>query len=381
MTPDPEFEAYLNLLGRFLRLSGHQRREIRRELETHVEDAVEEYIARGLSRHDAIMRVLDDFGDAAELAARFRSVGRTRRWIMRGTATAAGLGIVLMAGSAFFSNPVAPVQAGLPTDLSRGALAAAAPAGAAGLMPGGGFESAESQDQLAEERAVLGRRIAELNVAEMPLCDLLEYISEQHDINLVVQWRALSDAGIERDRPTTLRLKNVRLEQALMVILQDAGHDSVALGYEHRDGILLITTREELFKRQVMCVYDVRDLLTAGLDWRAMKLRIAAAQPARTPDPAAQPPSAATVAPGANAAPAAATESATDTSECAWPERELVSTITEAVMPDVWTCNGGSSAVRVYNGILIVRAPQTVHQDVARLLEMLRKADAESDRE
>lgn len=372
MTPDPEFEAYLNLLGRFLRLSGRQRREIRRELETHVEDAVEDYVARGFSRHEAIVRVLDDFGDAAELAARFRSVGRTRRWIMRGTATAAGVGIVLL-GSAFFSNPVAPVHAGLQTDPSLGA---AAPVSAAGLTVGRGIESAEHEDQRIEGRAVLGRRIDELNITDMPLCDLLNLLAEQQNLNMVVKWSQLSEAGVERDQPITLRLKNVRLEQVLSVILEDAGHAAGAVGYEHRDGILLVTTREELFKRHVMSVYDVRDLLTAGLDWRALKLRTATAQPARMPDPAAPASFAAPVASGT--LPPAATATAAEAFECAWPELELVSTITEAVMPDVWVCNGGNAAVRVYNGILIVRAPHAVHEDVARLLEMLRRVDAES---
>jgi hypothetical protein len=39
---DADFESYLDLLSRFLRLSRRQREDIRRELRAHLEDAIED---------------------------------------------------------------------------------------------------------------------------------------------------------------------------------------------------------------------------------------------------------------------------------------------------------------------------------------------------
>ena len=84
MLSDPDYDAYLSLLTRFLRLSPSQRDEIRRELRAHMEEAIEAQLECGVPRDEAVRRALEDFGDAAELAARFSSIGSRRRWIILG---------------------------------------------------------------------------------------------------------------------------------------------------------------------------------------------------------------------------------------------------------------------------------------------------------
>ena len=52
--PEQDFELYLSLLSRFLRLKTAQRGEIADELRDHLEARLEELAARGLSRDEAI---------------------------------------------------------------------------------------------------------------------------------------------------------------------------------------------------------------------------------------------------------------------------------------------------------------------------------------
>ncbi|MCH7686425.1 MAG: hypothetical protein IH899_07055 [Planctomycetes bacterium] len=104
-----EFELYLSLLSRFLRLNPNQREEIADELRDHLAERLEELTAEGLSREDAIHRALSEFGDAADLAAHFTHIAnrRKRRLIMRCTVgTVVTTAAVILIATAFWpQNP------------------------------------------------------------------------------------------------------------------------------------------------------------------------------------------------------------------------------------------------------------------------------------
>src|SRR5262249_41984553 len=91
--PDREFDLYLSLLSRFLRVSGAQRSEISHDVRDRRDERLEELAARGVPREEAIRRALEELGDAAELASHFTRIAhlKRRRLIMRwtfGTVTA-----------------------------------------------------------------------------------------------------------------------------------------------------------------------------------------------------------------------------------------------------------------------------------------------------
>ena len=64
-----EFEAYLALLGGMLGLSDEQREAISGELRDHMLERMDEQMAAGVPRHEAIQQALAEFGDASRLAA------------------------------------------------------------------------------------------------------------------------------------------------------------------------------------------------------------------------------------------------------------------------------------------------------------------------
>ena len=98
---DREFDNYLALLAKLLRLDGQQREAIAGELRAHLEDRLDELLARGVPRDEAVKLALEEFGDAAGLAAEFGSISRNRRrrWLMRVTTFSAAAIVLVAAGS------------------------------------------------------------------------------------------------------------------------------------------------------------------------------------------------------------------------------------------------------------------------------------------
>ncbi|MEM1444831.1 MAG: permease prefix domain 1-containing protein [Planctomycetota bacterium] len=87
-----EFEHYLNLLARMLKLTPKQRDAIADELRTHLEERLDELQHEGHDKNEAIRLALNEFGDANALAADFTHTlrharrTRTRRRLMQTTA-------------------------------------------------------------------------------------------------------------------------------------------------------------------------------------------------------------------------------------------------------------------------------------------------------
>src|SRR6476469_4879048 len=101
---DREFENYLTLLASLLRLDPQQRGAVADELRSHLEDRLDELMARGVSREDAVKQALAEFGDAAGLAGQFLAIqrNRKRRWFMRVTTFSIAATILVAAGVTIF---------------------------------------------------------------------------------------------------------------------------------------------------------------------------------------------------------------------------------------------------------------------------------------
>ena len=68
MSPE-EFQNYLGLLSRLLRLKSTERESIEEELRSHLEERLAALTAEGIEPARAISMALAEFGDAAALAA------------------------------------------------------------------------------------------------------------------------------------------------------------------------------------------------------------------------------------------------------------------------------------------------------------------------
>ena len=76
--------------------------------------------------------------------------------------------------------------------------------------------------------------------ADKPLSDVIEYLQQRHQINIQLDYKALSDAGIGSDIPISRSLKGITLRSALRLLL-----DELDLTYVVRNGVLMITSKIE----------------------------------------------------------------------------------------------------------------------------------------
>ncbi len=248
-----EFDQYIALLSGLLRLSPTQREEIATELRDHLEERLGELLDQGMSRDKAIKIALEEFGDAAGLAGNFAQIFRRqrRRWMMRMTlGTAATIAAIAMMTSAFWpeGRPGPSPQRLVAQDKAQRAKSRSAR-----LSP-----TREEVDLRTE--ANLRERV-DVDYIDLAFAEVLEQLGSQADLQFYIKVMALEDLGIAADFPITISLKNVSVETALELILEQG-----ELTYMIRDGVIIITTTEDAESVAEVRVYNCRDLLEQYVD-------------------------------------------------------------------------------------------------------------------
>lgn len=96
-----------------------------------------------------------------------------------------------------------------------------------------------------------------------PFEEAIEYLRTKGKVSINVNWNALeSEAFIQRDMPLKgITVGEIKLEAALELLLESVSGAEAKVGFDVVDGIIRISTREDLDKRTITRVYDVRDLL------------------------------------------------------------------------------------------------------------------------
>jgi hypothetical protein len=200
---DHEFENYLTLISRFLRLNPAQREAIGEELRDHFESRLAELIDAGKSHHEAVRLALAEFGDAAGLAAEFTHISqaRRRRLVMRCTvASVAALAAAVLVAMAVW--PENRVGQGARNALAENAVKVPEKLGAA---------SVPTEDSLTAETEAKLQRFLSVEVADQPLSEYMASLADQLKIQVIFDTAALRDATIDPSTtPVGLVLKNVR---------------------------------------------------------------------------------------------------------------------------------------------------------------------------
>ena len=114
--------------------------------------------------------------------------------------------------------------------------------------PSAAAELAASEEMI--EKALL--RPVTLEVVETPLDKIVEQLARQLDVNnVLIDQRALNDAGIDPATPVTCKVTNLPLRFALDEILRP-----LQLTWIIRSGALVVTTPEEAEKTLTTKVYE-----------------------------------------------------------------------------------------------------------------------------
>ena len=98
----------------------------------------------------------------------------------------------------------------------------------------------------------------------VPLDGVIENLRDTSGADIFVNWRALQLSGLRRDLPVTLALPSQSLRDRLEQVLRTVGGNRVALGATVDDGVVSVSTGEDLSKNVVTRVYDVRHLVRPG---------------------------------------------------------------------------------------------------------------------
>ena len=95
----------------------------------------------------------------------------------------------------------------------------------------------------------------EVDFAEQPLSDVVDYLRQRHGIEIQLDKKALTDAGVGSEVPITRTIKGITLRSALKLLLSE-----LDLTYVLRHEVLMITSKTEAENMLSTRVYPVTDL-------------------------------------------------------------------------------------------------------------------------
>jgi hypothetical protein len=272
--PEQEFDLYLSLLVKLLRLSPEQKTSIERELRDHFEERFEALVRSGMPRDEAIRRTLDEFGDVAGLANEFTHLSRKhiRRRIMQGTMATAGVAAAVVIWATLFRGPE-PAGGPTPNLVAQDNAAEAETSQPAGDQSEAALIDDEKQRLAATEVGKIewidpGQFLPEalakpidVQFSGTPLRDVINYLSEMSGLAILLDTAALSEQGITGDEEVSLNL-SVPVHTALTLLLSNV--NQVELAWMQDAEVVRITTKEKADNTNTTQHYNVRDLLNNG---------------------------------------------------------------------------------------------------------------------
>ena len=263
------------------------------------------------------------------------------------------LGLILIGGLVF--APLAAAQEDAPAKPAVDPFDAGNKTGNVPRQPAGHrIELAEPLDpaQSLEERL---EAKASFQAEEATLRSFADALEKALDTSVVLATKKLEEAAINTDTPITYRLRNVRLQTGLKLILGQLG-----LAYVLHDNVLMITTPEDAGSQLITRVYDGREL---------MKLPSPIKKTKHVRD---NPPSVG----GGSGIHVKIEEKAKEEIglDGNYEIDDLIDVISATVSPDSWDDVGGPGSMTDFKGLLSVSTTQEVHREIEELLNMLHKA-------
>jgi len=204
-----------------------------------------------------------------------------------------------------------------------------------------------SADQVKRVKEKLGTMRITLDFTGTNLDDVIQYVQEFSGLNFHIDSDLRSKLA-EDQLKVTIKLKDVLLKSALKLIL--APRD---LGCTFRDGVLFITGKDKIAAAVATRVYDVKDLLFIIRDFAGPRVEL------MTPG-------------GAGAALAGATFQLEEEPKTAVTEEFIIDLVKGNTGEKSWDDNS-SASITLMNGLLVVSQSKKVHEEVRRLLDLLRE--------
>lgn len=388
-----EFETWLSLLGGMLHLKPAQRTELAEELRSHLEDRLDDLIAGGLSREEAIAAALEEFGDAAGLAQHFTQLAhlKQRRRIMRWTyGTIAATTCAILVLVTFWPNHQPNGPLGIASADPDAAPLAVNQTGSGypGLPPSASPMPPTASDHFAESRRKIEEKLSQplpdVQFVETPLAEVLDYVSSVLEVDIVVnQTYFRSQLTVALDSPVTLELRHGKIStRTLFDLVFEQLECRGQVGYTIRDEIVYLTERSAI---NDTVVYNVRDLVAqaqapyyypmgAGAYGSDMDSGLLGSGEYGMEGMSSMPGGLSPVQFGPGMEGASGMQPGMPGRHPASMQNPLIDVIEATVQPESWVNQGGSGSLQLFNGLLIVKNTQEAHREIEQLLSMLRKA-------
>lgn len=214
---------------------------------------------------------------------------------------------------------------------------------------------------------LLDRRLPEVRFNDIPFRDVIEYLIDTTQANIVVNWQALEGQAVDPNAPITTRLRDVTLRKVLRVVLDIAGGGAVPLGYSIDEGVIAISTTDDLARNTSTRTYDIRDLLVIVPDFAENAPDFNIGQTTSTGGGGG----------GQGPFGGGGTGNNFDDNERDDLIEQIIALIQDTIAPDSWRDAGGLvGAVRELGGQLIITQTPENHTQIQRLLEQLRETRA-----
>ncbi|MBX2853230.1 MAG: hypothetical protein KTR15_15960 [Phycisphaeraceae bacterium] len=192
----------------------------------------------------------------------------------------------------------------------------------------------------------------------------LEIWSNQTNVPLVVSWKSLEAQGVDPNTPITLTLGRVPAEQVLKLIVQQLHPDPIGndeLLLDVQQWYVRIMTKEDALRRSTTKLYFIGDLL--------MDIPNFDNAPRFDLNEALSNTSSGGSNGGGREGGGLFPEADDREEEVRLTKQEKAERIADMVRntiePDIWRSNGGEyGSVRYYRGMLVVKAPEFVHQQI-----------------
>lgn len=236
-----------------------------------------------------------------------------------------------------------------------------------------GLDDSGKDSAANRETALKLKKTVPISFEANPLESVINYIRETTSANIFVNWPALTEAGIEQDTPISLTLSNVPAEKALQLVLQavsSQGFDEI--GYSIIEGVVTISTAEQLKRSTDLRVHDIRDLLVEVPDFNDAPEFDLTESLSNTSSGGG----------GGGGGGGSIFGDEQDDQDEEQPTRlerieDIIALIEETVGEfDDWEINGGDSSVRELNSNLIIKTTSDNHRRVLSLLSQLRETRA-----
>ena len=227
---------------------------------------------------------------------------------------------------------------------------------------------------------LLEKTLPEVRFDNVSFSDVIDFLRDTSQANIFVNWKALEGAGINRDAPVSTRLRNVKLSKVLKTILESVGGGAtVQLNYTVDEGVITISTTEDLAKNVETRTYDIRDLIIQIPDYE------------NVPNFQLQSSSGRTASSGQGGGGGGGSSSSSSgvfggggggggngNNQNQATKEELVEQITTLIRETIgigtWKEDGGSlGSLRELSGQLIVTQTPEVHRQITGLLQKLRE--------